>query len=298
MKGMRIISGLLLVLALGFVSCSDDDSNPHEEDIAVIDSFLSDNSINAQTTDSGVRYVITQGGSGGTPQNGTRVYVNYTGYTLDSTYFDTSIEAVAIEKDIHNAQRLYQPLQFMVGRGDVIQGFNDGVKQLNVGAKATIFMPSTLAYGTDILVFDVEMLDMGCDLFPLTIREEQLVKDSIAIDAYLQEHNIIAETHPSGVRYVINDAGSGISPDLCDIVSVTYEGKIMDTGNVFETRVSPVDYFLDQLIQGWYIGLPLIAEEGSITLYIPSVYGYGSAGSGSIPGDANLIFTIDLVEVK
>lgn len=127
--------------------------------------------------------------------------------------------------------------------------------------------------------------------------QEQLTEDISKIDAYLSTNNIDAQVHESGLRYVINSAGEGLAPEVCSTVTVMYEGRLFN-GNVFDSNKNGVSFPLSQLISGWRIGIPLIKAGGSITLYIPSVYAYGSEGSRNIPGNSNLIFDITLTKVK
>ncbi len=138
-----------------------------------------------------------------------------------------------------------------------------------------------------------------CDEKPrLTVNQEQLEADIENIEGYLEENDIEAEVHSSGIRYVIHTKGDGKKPSLCSAVSVTYEGRLMSNDNVFDGTDNAVSFAMGRLITGWKLGIPLVKEGGSITLYIPSVYGYGSQGSGDkIPANANLIFDIELKTV-
>lgn len=126
--------------------------------------------------------------------------------------------------------------------------------------------------------------------------EVQLMRDLAIIDAYLEENSIEAEIDPSGLRYVIHINGSGAQPTLQQCVTFDFSAKLL-TGTIFESgenAKSPL-YFL---IDGLKIGLPLISEGGSITLFIPSVYAYGRSGNPpQIPGNANLIFDVQLFNV-
>ena len=89
---------------------------------------------------------------------------------MDGTVFDTSIEAVAKEEGVYNEGRPYQPFTFQLGIGQVILGWDEGIGLLNVGSKATIFIPSPLGYGergsgekikpNSSLIFDVELVDL------------------------------------------------------------------------------------------------------------------------------------------
>jgi FKBP-type peptidyl-prolyl cis-trans isomerase len=137
-----------------------------------------------------------------------------------------------------------------------------------------------------------------CNLEPnLAVNQEQLAKDIEAIDAYLASNDIEAQIHPSGLRYVIKRSGEGDRPNYCSNVSVR-EGKTLN-GNIFDSRSTPINFPLENLITGWQIGIPLIKEGGRITLYIPSVYAYGANGIGSdIPPNASLEFEIVLFQTN
>jgi len=144
-------------------------------------------------------------------------------------------------------------------------------------------------------------LDTGCGQKPNTnVSESQLEADIEAIDAHLAENSIEAQIDESGIRYVINSQGSGKSPSLCNFVTVSYQGKRLSDGFVFDESDGDVAFSLaGRLITGWKLGVPLLKEGGTITLYIPSVYGYGSRGAGdNIPANTNLIFEISLVKVS
>lgn len=139
-----------------------------DEDL--INTYLTENNIEAESTESGLRYVITQEGSGPSPEAGQTVEVHYAGHVLNGEFFDTSIESVAKENGLYNEQREYKPLEFPIGQGAVISGWDEGIALLNKGAKATFYIPSGLAYGArarsaqipanSILVFDVELVNI------------------------------------------------------------------------------------------------------------------------------------------
>ena len=139
----------------------------------------------------------------------------------------------------------------------------------------------------------------GCSSEPnLLVSQDQLAIDIAAIDAYLLENEITAQTDETGIRYVINKEGTGGKADLCSIATVTYQGKLMSNGAVFDSRDTPISFPLRNLIVGWQIGIPKVKEGGTITLYLPSVYSYGSRANGDIPANSNLIFEITLLDVN
>lgn len=127
------------------------------EDIQIINKHLADKKIVADTTASGVRIQVTQQGKGAKPQPGDNIVVHYKGTLLNGEKFDASYDR-------------NEPFTFPVGQGMVIPGWDESLLQLPKGSKATLFIPSTLAYGAQqrgdvikpnsILVFEVEVVDI------------------------------------------------------------------------------------------------------------------------------------------
>lgn len=102
----------------------------------------------------------------------------------------------------------------------------------------------------------------------------------------------------SGLAYTIVRPGSELRPGPLDTVRAHYTGRLID-GTVFDTSEGggPFETRLNQVIEGWTQGLPLIGEGGAIKLYIPADLGYGDEGTPSIPPGATLIFDVELVSV-
>jgi FKBP-type peptidyl-prolyl cis-trans isomerase len=108
-------------------------------------------------TNSGLRYQIIQKGNGKKAEKGKMVSVHYKGQLADGTVFDSSYKR-------------NKPLDFQVGVGQVIPGWDEGICLLNVGDKARLVIPSDLGYGPAgaggvippdaTLVFDVELMDV------------------------------------------------------------------------------------------------------------------------------------------
>ncbi|MEX2513972.1 MAG: FKBP-type peptidyl-prolyl cis-trans isomerase [Cyclobacteriaceae bacterium] len=141
-----------------------------EDDIKTIENYISENNLEADRTESGLFYVIEEEGDGEKVEQGNKISVNYTGYVMDGTVFDTSLESKAKESNTYNEERPYEPFTFAVGQGMVIPGWDEGLQLLKNGSKAKFLIPSTLAYGpsqrgevikpNSILIFDVEVTDV------------------------------------------------------------------------------------------------------------------------------------------
>ena len=108
-------------------------------------------------TDSGLRYKIIQNGSGAKAEKGKTVSVHYEGALANGQVFDSSYKR-------------RQPIDFALGVGQVIPGWDEGIALLKVGDKARFVIPSHLAYGSTgaggvippnaTLVFDVELMNV------------------------------------------------------------------------------------------------------------------------------------------
>lgn len=139
-------------------------------DDELIQDFLSKNNIEAEKTESGLYYMVTNETSGEKPEAGDTVRVNYVGKLMDGTVFDTSYEDVAKEADVYNPERDYGPIEIPIGKGRVIRGWDEGIMLLNEGSEATLYIPSGLAYGpraagaaipaNSTLIFDVELVEV------------------------------------------------------------------------------------------------------------------------------------------
>jgi FKBP-type peptidyl-prolyl cis-trans isomerase len=140
------------------------------KDITAIDDFLKAKNVTAQTTASGLRYIITKPGSGENAKAGQQVKIDYLGYLLNGKYFDTSIESEAKKNNLYTQGRPYSPLELTVGAQQVIPGWEEAIQLMNKGSKMTVYIPSTLAYGNQrrgdviaensVLVFDMELIEV------------------------------------------------------------------------------------------------------------------------------------------
>ena len=113
-----------------------------------------------------------------------------------------------------------------------------------------------------------------------------------------REKEGVVETE-SGLQYIIDVEGDGLSPEGADTVEVNYEGRLLD-GTVFDSsyeRGESVSFPLNRVIEGWSEGMTYIKEGGKIRLFVPYDLGYGMRGAGPIPGNSVLIFDVELIRV-
>ena len=123
----------------------------------VIAKYIADKQITPSKSSSGLMYIISEPGAGEQAQAGKTVKVHYTGRLLDGTKFDSSLDR-------------NEPIEFKLGQGMVIKGWDEGIALLKVGGKALLIIPSDLAYGSrgaggvippfSPLTFEVELVSV------------------------------------------------------------------------------------------------------------------------------------------
>lgn len=119
--------------------------------------YIAKNKIKVAPTASGLYFISKKAGKGAQAVAGQKVAVHYTGKLLDGTKFDSSYDR-------------NEPIEFMLGQGQVIPGWDEGIAMMREGEKAVLLIPSKLAYGERgnqvippcaPLVFDVELVKVG-----------------------------------------------------------------------------------------------------------------------------------------
>ena len=125
-----------------------------QEKVAKEEALIKEKYPNAIRTSSGLMYIILKEGNGATPTSGALVEAHYTGRLLDGTKFDSSVERG-------------KPLLFLVGRGEVIKGWDEAFLAMKKGEKRILIIPPGLAYGdkgmgtippNETLIFEVELI--------------------------------------------------------------------------------------------------------------------------------------------
>ncbi|MFO7540449.1 MAG: FKBP-type peptidyl-prolyl cis-trans isomerase [Chloroflexota bacterium] len=228
-----------------------------------------------------IEYIETEAGTGDQPVPGDRVAVHYTGTLADGTVFDSSLERG-------------QPIEFVLGQGMVIPGWEQGIAMMSEGGKATLVIPPDLAYGPQgspptippdaTLTFEVELVEVFAAPKPLVLSEGDYTETE------------------SGLKYFDIVDGTGDIPIDSDRVLMEFAAWLEDGTFLGSSQQmgSPLvaNMGTGQLFPGWEEGLLTMQEGGTRQLMIPPALGYGEEGAGSlIPPNATLIWQITLVDV-
>jgi FKBP-type peptidyl-prolyl cis-trans isomerase len=101
-------------------------------------------------------------------------------------------------------------------------------------------------------------------------------------------------TTPEGLSYTIIKPGMGEKPGTDSKVKVNYKGMLVSDGSTFDSG-NGIEFKVGGVIVGFAQGLQLMQPGGSYRLCIPSKLGYGETGTGPIPGNADLVFEVDML---
>lgn len=232
--------------------------------------YIEQHNLQATALENGVYIVVHEEGNENRPTAEHVVDVNFEGKLADGTSFGSASDFKAL-------------------LGNLIQGWQIGLPEIGEGGSCTLIIPYKMGYGEtaqgpiparSTLVYDVEL---------------NKIFETLTVDEYIAENNLTTVELDKGVHIAVHAQGSEERPSASSNVRVNYVGKL--TNELIFDQGENVSFGLSNLIEGWRIGLQELGEGGSCTLVIPAEAGYGSAGSGSIPPNAPIVFEIDLLEV-
>jgi FKBP-type peptidyl-prolyl cis-trans isomerase len=294
----RFCTVLLLSLTAGsfMTACKNDSETVNADysavDDAAIQKYLAANAITtAQKQASGLYFVPVVTNATAAPATvGKNVSILYTGRLLDGTVFLSSAQ---------NNNNL--PTSFVLGNSQVIGGLQEGVSLMHLGDKATLLIPSALAFGPKgnppsvpanaVVRFDVELVDLN-----YAITDEAIIKKYVADNSLTN-----AQRQSSGLYYVPVTANpTGVQATAGKTATVRYTGKLLN-GTVFDPGTAPLNFVVGakQVIPGFDEGISLMRTGEKAVLLIPSAQAYGpSSPSTTIPANSVLRFDVELVEVK
>ena len=261
-------------------------------------------------TESGLRYIDIEEGTGAVPEDGDEIEAHYTGWLEDGTEFDRSLD-----RD--------QPVTFVLGAGEVIDGWDEGVAGMREGGRRRLIIPPELAYGeagrppsippNATLIFDVELIAVhladgegdGDDAEGETSDAEQddgadEEEDEEGIPELPEDlEEVVTE---SGLRYIDIEEGTGAVPEDGDEIEAHYTGWLED-GTEADSSLDSDQPFVFVLgagvvIDGWEEGVATMRVGGRRRFIIPPELAYGEAGRPPvIPPNATVIFDIELIAV-
>jgi FKBP-type peptidyl-prolyl cis-trans isomerase len=136
---------------------------------SLINNYLKENKLSVKPTESGLYFIPVRKGSGAKLMQGETVKINYVGKMLDGRVFDGNWESELKKAGVNteDGRGRFNPMQITLGVGQVIPGFEEAIMLMQTGGRATVIIPSSLAYGAQgnqsippfsPLVFDLEIV--------------------------------------------------------------------------------------------------------------------------------------------
>lgn len=216
----------------------------------------------------GEKITDTVVGSGAVAEPGDTLSMLYTGRLTNGTVFDST------------AKHDNKPFTFPLGAGQVIKGWDLGVKGMKVGGKRTLVIPPELGYGAEAkdtipanstLIFDIELKDV------------QKVADATTV-----------------VRTVVKP-GSGPAVKKGDVVSITYKAMLIDGTVVDDETAKPVQFKVgapEVQVPGLNLALEGMKKGEVVEAKIPPALGpLPGPNSAKVPPGSTLKFEITLVKI-
>ncbi|MFO8086505.1 MAG: FKBP-type peptidyl-prolyl cis-trans isomerase [Bacteroidales bacterium] len=278
------------------------EAEKRQKEQSVIEKYLKEQGMeDMQRTDNGIYFLKHKNTGSEAIEEGSVVKMTMKGELLDGTVFqETSPEFAYI----------------LGANPDYPFKWDQALLQMHKGDFATLLLPSDKALGKhgarglvppyspviiDILIVDVQDKNK--------YQEQQLAQarkgreeSEKKLNQYLMQNNITKEPTSSGLIYITNKEGEGRKPRAGEKVLVHYKGSFLN-GDVFDSsweRDRPYEMVIGEakVIKGWLEAVPMMREGEKATIIVPWRLAYGKNGRGNIPPYANLVFDLELVEIK
>lgn len=236
----------------------------------------------ATTTASGLQYIEVTVGSGSSPQEGDMVSMHYVATLPDGTMLADSYS-------------MGQPADAIMGRNQLLPGWEEGVMLMQVGSKMQMLLPPDLAFGEEgygmippnsQVVIEVELLSIEEPPTSTSVDAEDLT------------------TTDSGLQYYDIETGDGLEAVEGSTVTTEYtiwvQGEDADLFIGSSASGGPATFPLgpaELVFPGWDEGATGMKVGGKRLLIIPGDLALGEMGGGDIPPNATLIMEIEMVDV-
>ncbi len=268
---------------------------------ASLSNYIEKEGISVKPSESGVYVVDLEKGKGRCPKTGEKVELDFEARLLDGTFVGSTYDSG-------------EPFSFVLGEGFVIAGWEEVVSQMHIGDKVRAIIPFEMAYNEHSvgnipsysnLVYDIKLLK-------ITTKEElarqaaQKLKTLRAekekeFEEFVKANQIVDHT-ASGLYYAKMIHTDGASPVSGKVARIKYVANLMDGTPLGDTEQLgghyDIDYGKHNVLLGLEEGVGLMKVGEKARFVIPYKLAYGENGYNGIPPCSNLIFDVELVEIR
>ena len=261
---------------------------------------------NYQKTQSGLMYKIVKNGSGPQVKRGEFMKLNFTMNINDSVVTSSYESGMAVYAKADSVGPIYNVLEVLpkLHKGDsvVIVEIGDSLQRRGMLAPPMKHTDKrTWKLKVENLFPDMQAMqnDQSADMKNFEQKQKS------AFENYMASRKNSLQKTPGGVYVKVTDPGTGAQADSGKVLSVRYTGKFLPSEKVFESNMDdpnkPPYVFplgMGRAIPGWDEGLKYFKAGGKGTLYIPNEMAYGgNPPQGMLPFQ-NMIFDVEIVDVK
>lgn len=268
---------------------------------AALADYIEREGIKVTPTESGIYIIPVEKGIGRCPVKGEKVELDFEVFLLNGQSVGSTFG-----KD--------EKFSFVLGEGYTIQGWEEIVPKMHLGERVRAIIPSEMAYGEyqvgnipaySNVIYDIKLLK-------ITTQEELLKQTEKELEAlrvqseqefwdYLKENNITEHT-VSGLFYSKSVTTEGAMPQKGQTACIKFVASYLD-GTLLGTsdqlgEVYDVAYGEGKVLRGLEEGIGLMKVGEKARFVLPYNLAYGSQPYGNIPAYSNLIFDVELVEIK
>jgi peptidylprolyl isomerase len=237
----------------------------------------------------GVQAYDLRAGSGEKARPGDELTLHFTGWLGGGAQFQTT-------------RTSGKPVTFTLGAGEVIDGWEQGLRGLQAGGVRLLRVQSYAGYGSKATT---QIPPNSTLLFTVELVKREGAVPSEGIDVFPDTASIVWQAGPEGLRFAVTAPASDPAAPVAQpgqTVRVHYTGWLLD-GTRFDSsrnRGQPFDFALDagQVVRGWDLGVNGMRKGEKRLLMIPAPLGYGTQGAGPIPPNATLLFAVELMDLE
>lgn len=250
---------------------------------------------------SGVYIVSTEAGKGRCPVKGEKVEVDFSASLLNGQFVGSTFDSP-------------DKFSFVLGEGYTIQGWEEIVPKMHLGERVTAVIPFELAYGDHAvgsippyanLIYDIKLLKITT-VAELQAEAEQAMKalkaESEKAFADFLKSNDITDHTASGLYYAKELMTDGAMPQKGQTARIKFEASYLDGTKLGSTEdlgdLYDVAYGEGKVLRGLEEGIGMMHVGEKVRFVLPYYLAYGENPYGNIPAYTNIVFDVELVEIK